>query len=39
MGMNYERERLKENFIKERGYRATFGDGLLALDPEFFQIT
>ena len=40
MGMEFsgERKALKENFIKERGYWSDFWDGLLALDPEFFQI-
>ena len=40
MGMEFsgERKKLKDNFIKERGYWSDFWDGLLALDPEFFQI-
>jgi alkylhydroperoxidase/carboxymuconolactone decarboxylase family protein YurZ len=32
-----ERQRLKEEFVKNRGYWSDFWDGLLALDPDFFQ--
>lgn len=39
MGMEFSgrRAELKENFVKERGYWNDFWDGLLALDPEFFE--
>ncbi|MCL4188074.1 MAG: carboxymuconolactone decarboxylase family protein [Rhodobacteraceae bacterium] len=32
-----ERQRLKEEFIRNRGYWSDFWDGLLILDPAFFQ--
>ena len=38
MEFSGERKKLKDNFIKERGYWSDFWDGLLALDPGFFQI-
>jgi alkylhydroperoxidase/carboxymuconolactone decarboxylase family protein YurZ len=36
-GLTPEQERLKQDFVDRRGYWNEFWDGLLTLDPDFFQ--
>jgi alkylhydroperoxidase/carboxymuconolactone decarboxylase family protein YurZ len=38
MELTAHQEGLKERFIRQRGYWADYYDGLLALDPDFFEI-
>ena len=35
--LDERRQRIRQNFVKERGYWAPFWDGLLELDPDFFE--
>jgi alkylhydroperoxidase/carboxymuconolactone decarboxylase family protein YurZ len=38
MELTAQQEALKQRFIEQRGYWADYYDGLLALDPDFFEL-